>query len=219
MAWRVRADEVGKKYGRLLVIAYSHTEEKEKRAVWKCSCDCGKTVLVIGRLLRNKHTKSCGCLHNEWNANHPVLHATHRLSGSQFYKKYQAMHNRIKSKIPQVVNNYKNRGIKVCRRWHKFENFRDDMHQSYLVHLKKYGERNTCLERINNNKGYSPSNCKWATYKEQAINRRSTRFIKYQGKKLTMTDLSKKLGVSLQLLKYRLDNWPLKKVLIATNHQ
>lgn len=70
------------------------------------------------------------------------------------------------------------KGIKVCKRWSKFEKFKRDMWQSYSEHKEKYGERQTTLDRINPFKGYSPKNCRWATFSEQVKNRKKNYLIK-----------------------------------------
>lgn len=101
---------------------------------------------------------------------------------------------------------YGGRGITVCRQWENFSDFLADM-----------GERPSPdhqLERIDNDKGYKPGNCKWATCSEQSNNRRSNRFITFAGKRLTLAQWSYQLGGSRHLIKDRLTRgWPLKKAL------
>ena len=108
---------------------------------------------------------------------------------------------------PNDINakHYSERGITVCKRWLKFENFLADM-----------GERpvGTSLDRIDNNKGYSPSNCRWVPQKEQMRNRRTNVFIEYNGKRQTVQDWSKELGISFTTLRTRmLAGWPVERIL------
>lgn len=101
---------------------------------------------------------------------------------------------------------YGGRGIKVCKRWLRFESFYRDM-----------GDRpkGLTLERINNSKGYFPDNCKWATWKEQANNSRKNVVIEYKGVKLTMAQWAEKLKINYRTLRYRLRiaHWPIEKAL------
>ena len=98
-----------------------------------------------------------------------------------------------------------NRGIRVCARWRdSFQNFLQDM-----------GEKppGTCLERIDNNGNYEPGNCKWATFKEQANNRRSNRLITFEGVTLTLAQWAQKINITPETLHERLKRWPLEKAL------
>lgn len=99
-------------------------------------------------------------------------------------------------------HNYGGRGIQCL--WKKFEEFKNDMYDSYLKHLEKYGKENTTLDRINNDGNYCKENCRWATIKEQNRNKRTNVFLTYQNKTMTITDWSKYLRISLSTIRGRI---------------
>lgn len=101
--------------------------------------------------------------------------------------------------------NYGGRGIKVCERWRRFENFYEDM-----------GERPTpkhSLDRIDVNKDYTPENCRWATFKEQCDNKVNTIWISFNGETHTVSDWAKKLGMKVRNLYHRIHNWDLERAM------
>jgi hypothetical protein len=152
-----------KKFGRLLVVARA-LNDKHARSRWHCICDCGVTMITLGSSLRNAHTKSCGCLQREI----MIDRATHRKTKSPEYHAWDSMKRRCLNPQHPSFKNYGGRGIRVCKRWlNSFENFYKDMGQRPNPLMS--------LERKRNNSHYTPSNCKWATRKEQQNNRRNTK--------------------------------------------
>jgi hypothetical protein len=105
------------------------------------------------------------------------------------------MHQRCKNPSNESYSEYGSRGISVCERWESFENFLADM-----------GEKpdGLSLDRIENSEGYSPNNCRWATPKQQANNRRTTRMIEFRGESHCFSDLARMHGLSPDCLSYRL---------------
>lgn len=177
-------NRVGKKYGRLTVIKFSHIEKRN--ACWLCKCDCGNEKIVSGHSLQKENTRSCGCLKK-----------SHGFFGTKFYIAWINLNVRCRNKNNVGFKYYGGRGIKVCKRWRKFENFRDDMHESYLKHVEEFGIRQTTIDRIDSNKNYYKENCRWATITEQNRNKRSNIRITIKGKTLTLKEWSRELNLSV----------------------
>lgn len=153
-------DLTGNRYGRLLVESRSH---KDTRGVfyWNCLCDCGKHHVVARNALQSGATKSCGCLNQEMRISN---NTTHGLSKTRVYSIWSEMINRTTNPNHQHSEYYFDRGITVDERWRTFENFYNDMGEP---------EKGQWLERVDNSKGYSKSNCTWTSISRQCSNRRS----------------------------------------------
>jgi hypothetical protein len=201
-------DLAGKKFGRLIVIkrnGYLYGN----RVAWLCKCECGKLHTVLGASLKSGNTRSCECLRNEI-ASKGIEERT-RIHGegknrTLEYNSWTSMRQRCLSLNHPGYKDYGGRGIHICERWGEYENFLSDM-----------GRRPTpqhTLERVNNNKGYSPSNCKWATKKEQANNARSNTLITYNGKTMTLAMWSDESGIPGGRIRKRISSgWTLKAAL------
>lgn len=188
-------DLTNKRFGKL-VAQYVVNNGHGRR--WKCQCDCGSSTTAVSYDLRTGHSKSCGCLRYE-----PVKHGhTSRRKGkSPTYRSWQSMIGRCLNPSDAAHAHYQSRGITVCKRWRRFENFLTDM-----------GVRpvNTTLDRENNDKGYYPGNVRWATKRIQGNNRITNLHFIYCGKKYTLADLARETGVSKDILRARLckSNFP-----------
>lgn len=162
-----RIDLTGQRFNRLVVIEF--VEKRGLNAYWKCVCDCGIVKTLRGSNIKSGHTKSCGCLHKEVVIKALTKHGHNtRKRTSPTYSTRYAMINRCSNPKANKYKYYGGRGITVCDRWlESFENFLEDM-----------GERppGTTIDRIDNDGNYEPSNCCWATPKQQVQNRRCSTF-------------------------------------------
>ncbi len=162
---------VGKKINKLFINA-AYTVNGE--SFFDCVCDCGKRTLIPRYCLTRKKNpyKSCGCWRRERIAKINFIHGQYF---SRLHNIWNGMVQRCSNQKSKDYVRYGGRGIKVCQRWREFKNFYQDVNASYEIHVERFGIKNTTIERINNNKGYTTRNYCWATYKEQANNRRNNK--------------------------------------------
>jgi len=177
-------DITGKKFHKLLVIEYAGRNRTS--AQWLCLCDCGNKVIVVGNKLRSGHTKSCKC--NQKEAVKKMAE-THGMTNSPEYGSWRSMRERCNNPNNIGYKDYGAKGITVCERWQSsFENFLKDMG-------KKPTTKHT-VDRKDFTKGYSPENCKWATYLEQGSNIRRNVYIEYNGERLIIAHWARKFGIN-----------------------
>lgn len=156
-------DISGHRFGRLIAIAFARKDGR--RHMWLCICDCGKQSEVRKENLRSGNTTSCGC--HKRRCLDSTTHGYAAGKKSLLYRVWSSMLERCRNPNNRSYADYGGRGITVCERWHKFENFLADM-----------GERPSdkhSIDRVDNDGDYAPSNCKWSTKMEQRHNRRDTK--------------------------------------------
>lgn len=189
-------DLTGMVVGRLTVVKVSGMKPRTK---WLCRCECGSECEVVaGKLLSDvRPTRSCGCLSKEVAAENGRKHATHRMSHGPEYYSWQSMKRRCEDSRSTGFDRYGGRGITVCDRWkNSFEAFFEDM--------GKRPTRSHSLDRIDNDGNYEPSNCRWATKREQSRNTRTNRMLSYHGKLMSFVELLELCGKSHSTLFNRL---------------
>lgn len=160
----------GQRFGKRVVLSRGGVSSNGE-IKWLCQCDCGVVSLGRGSSLRNGKADSCGCLTT-------LSRTTHGKRKTREYNTWHGMRQRCENTKNPVYASYGGRGVSVCERWAMFQTFFDDMGPS--------PNESSSLDRIDNNKGYSPENCRWATPKEQSRNKR-----KYKNNKSGVTGVYK----------------------------
>ena len=160
-------DLTGRRFGRLVVLHEGASMYSGHRAHvrWKCLCDCGGHALIDAQALRCGRTKSCGCLEQESRGR---ANQTHGMTKSREYRIYYNMINRCYDPKSVSWKWYGAKGVIVCDRWlESFKNFYADMGACPST--------GHSIDRIDNGKEYTKVNCRWATAKDQANNRSTSK--------------------------------------------
>lgn len=207
---------LGKVYGKLTVIKLVDpyiSPKGKKFARWICKCECGNTTITLTNSLTSGKRKSCGCLRlvNLKKAHKKIR--THGMAGTRFYKIWKRLKCRCDNKNISDYKHYGGRGIKYL--WETFEQFKTDMYDSYLKHVKEFGEDDTTIDRIDNNGHYCKENCKWSTRKEQSNNIRRNRKININGEVKNLCEWCETFNISSKLVSQRIGTlkWPIEKAL------
>jgi hypothetical protein len=204
-------DLEGKRFGRLVVIKFSHKKEKNnsRKYYFLCKCDCGKEKTIEASALIYNKTISCGCYHSE-KVKRPKNKDVKVTTNKSLYSRWSSLKQRCYDKNNSRYKNYGARGIKVCDEWlgkNGSENFiRWALQNGYNDDLT--------IDRIDVNGDYCPENCRWVSNKEQASNKTTNVFVFYNGDKKTIREWSLILKVNEDTLyRRKKKGWCDKKII------
>lgn len=196
--------KIGQKIGPFTVVALApRRSDHHSRFIGQCFCGRRKNV----NFYNAGRSKSCGCKTKEIQRAAKMTHGHCKLFGKEtkVYKAWRSMLKRCLDQHHKSFKRYGGRGIKICRRWKRFENFLADMGEP----KPKFS-----LGRIDNDLGYSKNNCRWETAKQQANNRANSRLLKLNGETLTISQWAEKIGMPHCTISRRLRlGWSIAKAL------
>ena len=194
-------DLTGRRFGMLTVAGRERSPNDRSR--WLCNCDCGCRIITRGDLLRRGGARSCGCTRKPHNNRTVVKHGLHNTRIYTIWANIKARCNNPKSKAYPA---YGGRGIKMCDEWAK--DFRE------FFKAVGHPPEGRSLERIDNDKGYFPGNMRWATAKDQARNRRSTRLVNIDGNNISLAEAAESASIPYSTAISRLDRgWSIERAL------
>ena len=184
---------VGCRFGRLIVVSLDRCE---KNAFWKCVCDCGTEKVISAKYLSGGNTMSCGCLKKEV-AKQNGYKTKHGKSRTPLYHLYHCIKDRCYNKENRKYKDYGGRGIYVCKEWQNdFTAFEEWANKNGYM-------RGLSIDRIDNNSGYSPDNCRFTNANAQNNNRRQCNYIIIDGNKKTVSEWAECFGISKRLAMLR----------------
>lgn len=184
-------DITGQRFGRLTVIKRDEKNYKK----WICRCDCGNITKTDGYCIRHGQIKSCGCYHRELCGNQ---HRKHGMVKTRLYHILGKMKQRCYNPQSDNYKWYGGKGVTICKEWL-------DNPETFIKWALSHGYTdNLTIDRIDGNKNYEPSNCRWITIKEQQRNRCNTIYVEYKGTIMPLTKASELCGIKRATLAYRL---------------
>lgn len=193
-----KLDLTGTSFGRLTALFIDHDHREKTKVKWVCLCSCGNRVSVRSDHLRRGQVASCGCIRIEKIV---AVNKTHGMTKTRSYRIWRHIHSRCFNKNVPSFRDYGGRGISVCERWKSFSNFLADMGEA---------PDGMSIDRINNDLGYSPENCRWANDLTQKNNRRTNRYIEHNGVKKSAADWARETGVPAKAIISRVSReWPI----------
>lgn len=194
-------DLTEKKFGRLTILKRM-ASNKWGKSCWLCRCDCGKEKIIVGNNIKSGITKSCGCLQKEKAS---IANTLHGHCKSKTYQSWCDIIKRCTNPNSARYLLYGGRGITVCKRWRQFINFLKDMGEMPMGYQ---------IDRIDNNGNYCPSNCQWATRRQQMRNKQDNHLVTHKEKTLCLSEWAEQTGISADIIRWRLKhNWSVGKAL------
>lgn len=195
----------GKRFGKLVAIKAAG-KTKNGAYLWKCKCDCGNEIIANVGNLKNGHTKSCGCLRVD---RCKTNFTKHGLEHTRLYGIWSDMRLRCYDEKNIAYHRYGGRGITICDEW------KNDVKAFYDWATANGYKDSLTIDRIDNDGNYCPENCRWATVKEQASNRRSNILVTHNGKTQTMKEWAHEVGTPYKVVWARMQKlgWSAERAL------
>lgn len=203
-------DLTGQKFGRLTVLRQAPDKIKPSGAhskMWECKCDCGNIKIISRSSLVSGDTVSCGCYHKEHTHDYGKKHG---LTNTKLYTKWSGIVQRCTNPNAIHYDMYGGHGITICDEW------RNDFYSFYSWSIENGYKDGLTIDRIDNNKGYYPENCRWTDLETQANNTRRNHYITYNNETKTLTQWARLLNVNVETLRYRVNHGNMKDFLELT---
>lgn len=199
-----KIDISGKKFHYLTVVKFAGM--KNGASLWECVCVCGEIKNIVRSALIGGGTKSCGCKRIQYGNKYGIKHG---LTNTKEYRAYMQMKAKCYDINSKDYVRYGGRGIKMCDRWlESFENFLSDMGKAPTA--------DHSIDRFPDNNGdYGPSNCRWATRKQQNVNRRPSIFMTYKGETFVVADWARRLSIPVSSFRYMLKSKTIPEIIKA----
>ena len=187
-------DMTGQRFGRLTVVERSPRKDSHA-SWWICKCDCGNTKEVRRACLVKGETKSCGCLNSELSKKRMTKNMTkHGYYGTRLYRIWHQMKDRCYNRNAKHYSDYGGRGIRICDEW-------VDNPKAFIEWSLSHGYSDELtIDRTDNDKGYSPDNCRWVTGAKQQTNKRNNVMITFLGKTQCVAEWARELHINQQLI-------------------
>ena len=195
---KVIHDLTGQRFGRLVVIGVD--DRNTRKTYYYCQCDCGTVKSIRSDGLLSGAVQSCGCLHKEVATENVQQNHKHKMSRTRPYEIWQGMKRRCYNPNDARYDRYGGRGITICDEW------REDFSAFYSWALANGYADNLTIDRIDNNKGYSPDNCRWADAETQCRNRSSNIKITIGNATKTLTEWCEIFEIDYRVVQSRYHN-------------
>ena len=212
-------DLTGNRYGRWTVIKIEGRTSSGGSA-WLCECDCGTKRVVSGSSLKQGLSNSCGCLGKEHREKAAADAARkHGGKNERLYNVWQGIKERCCNKRSKYYSHYGGRGITICEQWLDYAVFREWANANGYDPTAPKGA--CTIDRIDNDKGYYPDNCRWVPSVVQCNNRRNNHMISYNGKTQTISQWSREVGIRKDTLRRRIEiyGWSVERALTQPVNQ
>jgi hypothetical protein len=194
----IRGNLVGQRFGRWTVVAMAGVNRWRDR-LWLCQCMCGQTRLLPRSTIVSGESKSCGCLARELVSERATRHGWYKQGLRKELNAWKNLVDRCENPRHAAYERYGGRGIAVCERWRN--NF-----EAFLADMGPCPGPGYSIDRKDNDRGYQPDNCRWATWKEQERNRRGNRMLTYAGRTLCLSEWSEVTGLNKGTIHSRLSS-------------